>query len=81
MPPPSALDVEAATDTQAATFIDRLSLNGVPARRSKSPAVSTGLATYASSDMFSEYLFGAALPRSRPNFEGIPGKLAVRELD
>lgn len=54
MSPPSALDVVAATDTQAATFIDRLSLNGVAARRSKAPAVSTGLATYASSDMFSK---------------------------
>ncbi|KAL8846339.1 MAG: hypothetical protein Q9221_008579 [Calogaya cf. arnoldii] len=52
MSPPSALDVEAATDTQAATFFDRLSVSGVPARRSKAPAVSTGLATYASSDMF-----------------------------
>ncbi|KAL8697899.1 MAG: hypothetical protein Q9224_002098, partial [Gallowayella concinna] len=49
---PLGLDVEAATDTQAATFIERLSVNGVPARRCKAPAVSTGLATYASSDMF-----------------------------
>ncbi|KAL8776794.1 MAG: hypothetical protein Q9213_008131 [Squamulea squamosa] len=58
MPPPSAFDVEAATDTQAATFIERLSINGVSARRSKAPAVSTGLATYASSDMFKSPGYG-----------------------
>ncbi|KAL8842561.1 MAG: hypothetical protein Q9170_000515 [Blastenia crenularia] len=52
MPPPSAIDVEAATDTQAATFVERLSINGVPARRSKNRPVSTALAAYASSDMF-----------------------------
>ncbi|KAL8934376.1 MAG: hypothetical protein Q9216_005942 [Gyalolechia sp. 2 TL-2023] len=52
MPPPSAIDVEAVTDTQAATFIERLSINGVQARRSKNPPVATGLAPYASSDMF-----------------------------
>ncbi|KAL8732690.1 MAG: hypothetical protein Q9166_002666 [cf. Caloplaca sp. 2 TL-2023] len=52
MPPPSALEVEAATDIQAATFIERFSINGVSARRSKALAVSTGLATFASSDMF-----------------------------
>ncbi|KAL8862787.1 MAG: hypothetical protein Q9178_000729 [Gyalolechia marmorata] len=52
MLPPSAFDVEAATDTQAITFIEKFTVNGVSARRSKAPAVSTGLATYASSDMF-----------------------------
>ncbi|KAL8808664.1 MAG: hypothetical protein Q9200_004137, partial [Gallowayella weberi] len=55
---PPGLDVEAATDTQAATFIERLSINGVPARRSKAPAVSIGLATYASSDMFKSPGYG-----------------------
>ncbi|KAL8894740.1 MAG: hypothetical protein Q9192_004083 [Flavoplaca navasiana] len=58
MSPPSALAVQAATDTQAATFIDRLSLNGVSARRRKAPPVSTGLATYASSDMFKSPGYG-----------------------
>ncbi|KAL8869250.1 MAG: hypothetical protein Q9174_004412, partial [Haloplaca sp. 1 TL-2023] len=52
MSPPSAIDVESATDTQAATFIERLSINGVPARRKKASAMSTALATYASSEMF-----------------------------
>ncbi|KAL8711918.1 MAG: hypothetical protein Q9225_007033 [Loekoesia sp. 1 TL-2023] len=52
MSPPSAIDVEAVTDTQAATFIERLSINGVQARRSKHPPVSTAIAAHASSDMF-----------------------------
>ncbi|KAI4247783.1 MAG: hypothetical protein L6R40_001369 [Gallowayella cf. fulva] len=56
--PPAACDVEAATDTQAATFVDRLSVNGVSARRNKAPAVSTGLATYASSEMFEGPSYG-----------------------
>ncbi|KAL8949927.1 MAG: hypothetical protein Q9222_003994 [Ikaeria aurantiellina] len=52
MSPPSAIEVDLATETQAPTFIDRFSVNGVPARRKKAPAVSTGLAAYASSEMF-----------------------------
>lgn len=52
MVPPTALDVQAATDTQIATFYDKLSVNGVAARRSNAPAISGGLAPYASSDMF-----------------------------
>ncbi|KAL9598926.1 MAG: hypothetical protein Q9219_004192 [cf. Caloplaca sp. 3 TL-2023] len=58
MPPPSAIDVEAATDTQSAVFVEKLSINGVQARRSKHPAVSTAVATYASSDMFKSPGYG-----------------------
>ncbi|KAL8700648.1 MAG: hypothetical protein Q9201_005334 [Fulgogasparrea decipioides] len=58
MPPPSAIDVEAETDTQAATFVERLSINGIRARRSKAPAVSTALATFASSEMFKGPSYG-----------------------
>lgn len=58
MPPPSAIDVEAVTDTQAATFFERLSINGVEARRRKNPPVATGLAPYASSDMFKSPGYG-----------------------
>ena len=52
MVPPTALDVQAITDTQIATFSDGLSVNGVAARRSKAPAISGGIAAHASSDMF-----------------------------
>ena len=52
MVPPTALDVQAATDTQIATFSDKLSVNGVPARRSKAPAIGGGIAAHSSSDMF-----------------------------
>ena len=52
MVPPTALDVQAATDTQIATFSDKLSVNGVPARRSKAPAIAGGIAAHSSSDMF-----------------------------
>ncbi|KAI4139924.1 MAG: hypothetical protein L6R39_006047 [Caloplaca ligustica] len=52
MPPPSAINVEAASDTQAAVFIDKLSINGVQARRSKAPPVSRVVAAHGSSDMF-----------------------------
>lgn len=58
MPPPSAIDVEAVTDTQAATFIERLSINGVQARRSKHPPVSTAIAAHASCDMFKSPGYG-----------------------
>lgn len=63
MPPPSAIDVQAATDTEAVTFIDGLSINGVSARRNRAPPVSTGLATYASSDMFSKCCIQVTLPQ------------------
>ena len=52
MVPPTALDVQATTDTQIALFADKLSVNGVAARRSKQPAISGGLAAPSSSDMF-----------------------------
>lgn len=52
MGPPSAIDVIGISDTQSASFSDRLSVNGVPARRSKAPVMSGGLAAFASSDMF-----------------------------
>ncbi len=52
MVPPTALDVQSTTDTQIATFSDKLSINGVPARRSRAPKISGGLAAHASSDMF-----------------------------
>jgi len=52
MSPPSAIDPQAATDTQAATVSDRLSVNGVEARRSKTPRISGAVAAHASSEMF-----------------------------
>ena len=52
MVPPTALDVQATTDTQIALFADKLSVNGVAARRSKQPPIGGGLAAHTSSDMF-----------------------------
>ncbi|KAI4205622.1 MAG: hypothetical protein LQ346_001406 [Caloplaca aetnensis] len=52
MSPPSAIDVGAATDTEAAIVVERLSINGVKARRSKAPPVSSAIAASGSSDMF-----------------------------
>lgn len=52
MAPPVATDVQGIMDTQIATLSDRLSVNGVPARRSKAPKIGGGVAAHASSDMF-----------------------------
>ena len=52
MVPPAALDVLGTTDKQITTFSDKLSINGIPARRSKTPKISGGIAAHASSDMF-----------------------------
>lgn len=52
-----AADFLALTDTQAVTFSDRLSVNGVPARRSKAPVMSPGIAPVTSSDMFKTPVF------------------------
>ena len=52
MLPPTALEVQSTTDTQIATFFDKLSVNGVAARRSKAPKIGGGIAAHASSDMF-----------------------------
>ncbi|KAL8745086.1 MAG: hypothetical protein Q9190_002733 [Brigantiaea leucoxantha] len=52
MSPPSALDVEAVSDTQAVSFVERLNVDGVAARRNKAPPVATGVAAYATSEMF-----------------------------
>lgn len=49
---PSASEVIGISDTQNLSFSDRLSVNGVPARRSKAPVMSGGVAAHASSDMF-----------------------------
>lgn len=52
MAPPSATDFHGTMDTQIATFSDKLSVNGVPARRSKGSKMSGGIAAHACSDMF-----------------------------
>ena len=49
---PSAIEPQAIADTQAATFVDRLSVNGVETRRLKAQRIGGGIAAYASSDMF-----------------------------
>jgi hypothetical protein len=52
MAPSIATDTQGSMDTQMATFSDKLSVNGVPARRSKGSKMSGGIAAHASSDMF-----------------------------
>ena len=49
---PSAIEPQAIADTQAAAFVDRLSVNGVETRRLKAPKFGQGVAAHASSDMF-----------------------------
>lgn len=58
MPPPSAIDIEAATDTQAVVVVERLSINGVHTRRSKAPPVSPAVAASGWSDMFKSPGYG-----------------------
>ncbi len=63
MSPPAAVDMQSATDTQLATFADRLSVNGVPSRRSRAPKLSGGIAAHTSSDMFKSP--GRGKPRAK----------------
>lgn len=63
MAPPSAIDPPTGVDTYATTFIERLTINGVPSRRSKAPAIPTGLAPATSSDVFKGSQFGK--PKAR----------------
>ena len=49
---PSAIEPQGLTDTEAAVSADRLSINGVQARRSKTPKIGGGVAAHACSDMF-----------------------------
>ncbi|KAL8818221.1 MAG: hypothetical protein Q9191_007988 [Dirinaria sp. TL-2023a] len=55
---PSVMDPQADTDTQAVTFSDRMSVNGVEARRSKHSPISKAVAAHASSDMFKSPGYG-----------------------
>ena len=53
MAPPSAIDIEGVTDTQAVVVLpDPLTVNGVPARRAKAGNLVAGTAAYTSSDFF-----------------------------
>ena len=50
--PPTAIEPQYLSDTQPAIFSDRLSVDGVPARRAKAAKIGGGIAAHASSDMF-----------------------------
>ena len=52
MAPPAAIDVRDADDTHAATVIEPLAINGVPARRATGPPMARGVAPFTHSDMF-----------------------------
>lgn len=52
MAPPSAIDIEGVTDTQAIVLPDPLTINGVSARRTKAGKFAAGTAAFASSDQF-----------------------------
>ncbi|KAK5173961.1 Aromatic/aminoadipate aminotransferase 1, partial [Cryomyces antarcticus] len=52
MAPPSAIEVEATSDTSAIVIPDPLTINGVPGRRAKSGRLIAGTAAPANSDMF-----------------------------
>jgi hypothetical protein len=52
MAPPTAIDVEAVTDTEAFVIPDPLTVNGVSARRAKAGKLIAGVAAATSSDQF-----------------------------
>ena len=52
MAPLMAVDLSGGADTQAPVFFEKLSVNGVAARRAKAPGISKVIAAHASSDMF-----------------------------
>lgn len=52
MAPPSAIGIEAVTDTQAIAIPEVLTPKGVPARRAKSGRLIAGIAAHTTSDFF-----------------------------
>lgn len=52
MAPPTAVDIEAVTDTQAIVLPDPLTVNSVSARRAKAGPLNGGTAAFTSSDFF-----------------------------
>ena len=52
MAPPTAIDIEGVTDTQAIMLPDPLTVNGVSARRAKAGQLVAGTAAFTSSDHF-----------------------------
>ncbi|KAF4628817.1 hypothetical protein G7Y89_g9336 [Cudoniella acicularis] len=52
MAPPTAIDIEGVTDTEAIVLPDPLTLNGVSARRAKAGKLVAGTAAFTSSDFF-----------------------------
>ena len=49
---PSAIEIQGADDTHAATVFEPLSVNGVQARRAKGPPMARGVAPFTNSDFF-----------------------------
>ena len=54
---PPVIEPQAIADTQAAAFVDRLSVNEVKTRRLKAPKIGGGIAAHASSDMFKSFVW------------------------
>ncbi|KAI9698444.1 MAG: Aromatic/aminoadipate aminotransferase 1 [Candelina mexicana] len=52
MAPPSAIEVEAISDTTAIVFPDPLTVNGVSSRRAKAGMLNGGVAASTNSDLF-----------------------------
>lgn len=63
MAPPTAIDIEAVTDTQAIVLPDPLTINGVSARRAKAGKLVAGTAAFTSSDFFKSSV-SLSYPRS-----------------
>ena len=73
---PSAIEPQAIADTQAAAFVDRLSVNGVETRRLKAPKIGGGIAAHASSDMFKSLVWKTSswnMDRRRLGTDGTSG--------
>ena len=64
MAPPTAIDIEGVTDTQAIVLPDPLTINGVSARRIKAGKLVAGTAAFTSSDHFKSQVILSSLPSS-----------------
>ena len=79
MAPPTAIEPQYLSDTQPATFSDRLSVDGVPARRAKATKITGGVAAHASSDMFKSPVSQAGIGSRATEISGIDGLTGLRQ--
>jgi hypothetical protein len=64
MAPPTVIDIEAVTDTQAIIIPELPTINGVSERRAKAGKLVAGTAAYTSSDFFKSSVSHLIISRS-----------------